>query len=278
MDAQARWGVRILRVVDHVQAHLDDDLEPHALAALAGFSPHHFHRVFRGMTGESVMGFVRRLRLERAAQRLGREGASVTTLAFDASYESHEAFTRAFRARFGVPPSAYRDRARTDRERAGAVLAAGLRDEPERHVVSLRHRGAYDRCMEAWAALMAWAARAGVLGHEEASLGLVYDDPEITDESHLRYDACLALPAPVIDRCALPPPLTRRLVPGGRYAVASHRGPYETLTESYLALLGRWLPARGVELSNEPIVERYLDDPFRTAPADLRTEICVRLA
>lgn len=69
MDNEA-WVERILRVVDYIGSHLDDELDPKELAKIAGFSLHHFHRVFRGMLGESVMGFVRRLRLERAAMRL----------------------------------------------------------------------------------------------------------------------------------------------------------------------------------------------------------------
>ena len=128
MTDRDSWGARILTVVDHVQRHLDDeDLAPEQLAELAGFSLHHFHRVFRGLTGESVMGFVRRLRLERAAQRLSYEPTSVTEVAFDAGYNSHEAFTRAFRARFGVPPRDYRERHRI----ASADGPFELRDQPE---------------------------------------------------------------------------------------------------------------------------------------------------
>jgi AraC family transcriptional regulator len=76
----------------------------------------------------------------------------------------------------------------------------------------------------------------------------------------------------------LPAGLVRRQLPAGRYAVALHRGPYDTLDASYVALLGRWLPQRGVELADEPIFEIYLDDPTLTPPTELRTEICVRIA
>ncbi|MEL6185057.1 MAG: helix-turn-helix transcriptional regulator, partial [Myxococcota bacterium] len=97
------WADRVLDVLDEIHARLDDDtLEPAQLADHAGFSRHHFHRVFRGMTGESVMGLVRRLRMERAAQRLRFGDAPVTDVALASGYGSHEAFTRAFRDRFGV--------------------------------------------------------------------------------------------------------------------------------------------------------------------------------
>jgi transcriptional regulator GlxA family with amidase domain len=64
------WPERILRAIHYVQAHSNADIAPADLARIAAFSPHHFHRNFRGMVGESVMGYVRCLRLERSAFRL----------------------------------------------------------------------------------------------------------------------------------------------------------------------------------------------------------------
>ena len=58
---------RMLRVLVHIQQHLDEELALEALARIACFSPYHFHRIFRGMLGESLQEHVRRLRLQRAA-------------------------------------------------------------------------------------------------------------------------------------------------------------------------------------------------------------------
>lgn len=269
----AAWVDRIATVVDHVQTHLDDELAPEALADLAGFSLHHFHRVFRGITGESVMGFIRRLRLERAAQRLrfGRE--PVTRVAFEAGYGSHEAFTRAFRARFGQAPSEYRRSAP-----ARAAIDAEVRVEPERAVLALRHVGPYQACGGAWERLFGFAAQRG-LDVSEPGLGLAYDDPEITAPDRLRYDACLPLDPAALDALGeLPGALTRRVVAAGTYAVALHHGAFDSISETYVALLGGWLPRRGVELADEPVVERYVRAPGAVAPEDQLTEVLVRLA
>ena len=99
---------RLLRVLVHIQQHLDDALGLEELAGLACFSPYHFHRIFKGMVGESVKEHIRRLRLERAASQLKLGTAPVTRIALDAGYESHEAFTRSFRAAFGASPSQFR--------------------------------------------------------------------------------------------------------------------------------------------------------------------------
>ena len=68
------------------------------LADVASFSPFHFHRIFRALTGEGVAERVRRLRLERAAARLRSTSRSILEIALEAGYQAHESFTRAFEA------------------------------------------------------------------------------------------------------------------------------------------------------------------------------------
>ncbi len=268
------WIDRILRASDHIHAHLDEDIAPEELARIAELSLHHFHRVFRGITGESVMGYVRRLRLERAAQHLKHTERSVTDVALSSGYGSHEAFTRAFAGRFGESPSAYRERERIEITLRTPIA---LREEPERACLAMRHTGSYSECGSTWERLMQVAATGHLVGRETASIGLAYDDPDVTRAEHLRYDACLALPRGAWP-AVLPPGCVRRTIPAGRYAVALHHGPFDDLPETYLELIGRWLPRRGLELADEPVVETYLTEPAQTAPADLRTEVSVRIA
>jgi len=274
MDLTEPWVLRIAKVVDYVQSHLDEELTPELLAEVAGFSLHHFHRVFRGITDESVMGFVRRLRLERAAQRLRFEATSVTTVALDSGYGSHEAFTRAFRARFGISPSAYRRR----EPRVAVDHDMRLRQEPDRLLLAHRYVGPYEGCGEAWGRMASWGAPLGVERRAEASVGLAYDDPEVTDASRLRYDAAYVVSEALSVELGPPPPgIVRKVIPGGTYAVATHRGPLDDILETYVALLGKWLPRRGVELSDEPVVEIYVRPPNLHPPEDLLTEVCVRV-
>ncbi|MFN5857788.1 MAG: helix-turn-helix domain-containing protein, partial [Pseudanabaenaceae cyanobacterium] len=99
---------RVRCAQNYIENHLTDKISPFELSKLATLSPHHFHRIFRGVVGESVLEYARRLKLERAARRLRVTGRRVTEIAFDAGYESHEGFTRAFREYFGVSPSEFR--------------------------------------------------------------------------------------------------------------------------------------------------------------------------
>src|SRR5262249_31553230 len=108
-QTERTYQERILRVLVHIQQHLDEALPLEDLARVACFSPYHFHRIFEGMVGESVKEHTRRLRLERAAFRLKFTDQPVSCIASEAGYEAHDSFTRAFRAMFGEAPSQFRE-------------------------------------------------------------------------------------------------------------------------------------------------------------------------
>ena len=97
----------------YIQAHLDKDLSLAALSAKASLSPAHFQRTFHALVGETPKNYVARLRLERAAFRLLIHDATLLDMALDCGFHNHETFTRAFRRRYGMPPSRYRASVRT---------------------------------------------------------------------------------------------------------------------------------------------------------------------
>src|SRR5665213_1250162 len=96
-------------VLAHIEAHLFESLSVNSLASVAGLSPYHFSRAFTARLGESVMGYVRARRLEAASFRLSAAvPPPLIDLAFGCGFESQEAFTRAFRRRFGMPPGQFK--------------------------------------------------------------------------------------------------------------------------------------------------------------------------
>jgi len=281
------YEARIWRVQRHIQDHLGEPLPLEQLAAVANFSPFHFHRLFRAMVGESVQDYVSRLRLELSASALVNSQRPIVDIAFAAGYEAHESFTRAFRRRFGASPKSYR-------ESRGALgqpfelpvtgphlqppernhpVNVEIRNLPARRVAFVRHVGPYQDCGQAWARLCSSPRVARFFGPKPQMFGICYDDPDVTDAAKIRYDACL-----VVDGRFVPGDgVDVQDIAGGDYAVHLHVGPYENLHATYRRLYGEWLPSSGREVRSAPSLEVYLDDPKTTPPAKLRTEVCVPL-
>src|SRR5262245_3171798 len=114
---------KLLPVLVHIQANLDQDLSLDALAKRVRLSPFHFHRIFRSTIGETPKQYTQRLRLERAANRLIVHDATILDIALDSGFQNHETFSREFKRRFQVTPSAYRNWGR-------GRVKAGVPSEP----------------------------------------------------------------------------------------------------------------------------------------------------
>ncbi|HSL46156.1 MAG TPA: AraC family transcriptional regulator [Anaerolineales bacterium] len=95
-------------VMRYIRAHIHEPLDRETLAAVAGFSIPHFHRVFTAHVGESAISYIRRMRLERAARKLRMGAVDITEVALSAGYDSHAAFSKAFKQQFGLSPSEFR--------------------------------------------------------------------------------------------------------------------------------------------------------------------------
>lgn len=281
---------RIVRTLVYIQEHLDDDLDLAGLAPVAAFSPFHFHRIFRGLTGETVKEHIRRLRLERAARTLRRCDQAITDIAFQAGFETHESFTRAFGDMFGTSPSAYRAAHKPAPESASGthlddvsgyqppnyteVPPVEVKELPPMQVVFLRHVGPYNEVGATWGRLMMWAGMRGLLGPGMKMFGIVHDDPEVTSQDKIRYDAAVTVSRPVQPEGDFGVMEIAR----GRYAVFTHKGPYDQLSKTYQQIFGGWLPKSGHALRDVPSFEQYVNSPQNTTPEDLLTLIHVPLA
>jgi AraC family transcriptional regulator len=74
------WERRVERVTRHVRSHLSDELAVADLAKIAHFSPFHFARVFKSTTGETLVQFVQRARLERRRRAAGSNSVTSSSV------------------------------------------------------------------------------------------------------------------------------------------------------------------------------------------------------
>jgi AraC family transcriptional regulator len=279
-DPEQHYRDRVARVV---AAIVSDPLAPHGLdelAALAHFSPFHFHRIYRGVTGETVAATVRRLRLARAAQLLAAGDESVTQVAMAVGYDSPQTFSRAFREFAGTAPRAFQQQRGfaglglvteppVARERGPRALAVQLVERAPQRVQALQHRGPASTIPHTYWRLMqiagTWPAR-GCLG---VARGDGEDGSASPDEGFVYHAAV------VLDGA---PPEETELVPmelaGGRYAQHTLTGPYTQINAAISALYAAWLPQSGFEPDDRPVLEVY-HAPFDAPPHLLRTDLLI---
>ncbi|TVQ41630.1 MAG: helix-turn-helix domain-containing protein [Spirochaetaceae bacterium] len=212
------------------------------VAAVAHYSPYHFHRLFEHFCGETLMAYVRRLRLEQAAYefRLGSE--SIGRTASSLGFTTHEAFTRRFHSAFGVAPRTYRASSSTPFRGASVrIQSLEVVRFPGACCVSTRIRGGYQHLVPPAHLDSPWhrlARAAGVvLSDKDVScFGVCWDDPLITDEPVIRYDACLSVSGRTFD----PYRFETVTIGAGKYARARWCGPIESMTEDYHYLIYEW--------------------------------------
>lgn len=284
------YQARIVRTLVHIQEHLDDSLELEDVAAVAVFSRFHFYRIFRGLVGETLKEHIRRLRLERAARSLKRLDEPVNQIALQAGFDTHESFTRAFGDMFGISPSAYRTAHKPSPETAsgihfgdvssyhapdyGDVSSVEVRELTPMRLVFLRHVGPYNQVGATWSRLIAWVATHGLWGPTIKLIGIVHDDPDITPQGKIRYDAAVRVTGDVQPEGEF----GVMDFAGRTYGVVTHKGSYDGLGKTYHRIYGGWLPKSEYQLRDEPAFEHYLNSPQDTALENLLTIIHVPVA
>ena len=97
-------------VLEHLQAHLDQELPVTAMATVAQLSPSHFSRLFKRSTGLSPHQYLLRQRIERARELLADPGRRIADVSYELGFPSQSHFTTVFRTLVGVTPRAFQKR------------------------------------------------------------------------------------------------------------------------------------------------------------------------
>jgi AraC family transcriptional regulator len=237
--------------------------------------------------GETLGDYVRRRRLEVAAQRLiSQPGLPVLEVALSSGFGSTEAFGRAFKARFGSAPTVWRgaqvsnrDRLKSKADQASArsdrnhgSMKVTIVDRQPTSVAYLRHVGPYGKQIsDFWVQVVdPWMQTNGLYGRPRYGISL--DDPGITSSEKLRYDAAVEVPPDFVGAGKH----QKTVIPGGKYAVAKFKGTDAEVGEAWTWLLRDWLPASGMQLDSRPFLEHYpIDATFDLKTGAFECEICV---
>lgn len=262
---------RMQRVLDHIDRHLDGDLDLEAVSRVAAFSKFHFHRQFTATFGLSVHRYVQLARMKRASHQLASGDAdSVTEIAMDAGYDAPDAFARAFRQRLGQSPSSFRqspdwvqwlaafgpfDNARSKlMQTIYTPDDVAIREVAPTPVAMLEHRGDRATLGDTIQRFIAWRKAAGLSPETSPTFMVFRSERTPADSADYSMDLCVATDQPIEPNDLQ---VKAGAIPGGRCAVLrAANGASNNLEPEVLYLYRDWLPASGEEARDFPIYSK----------------------
>jgi len=265
--SKSSYQTRMLRVLQYIDAHLDEDLTLDCLSEVAAFSKFHFHRQFSEYFGVAAFSYVQLLKLRKAMYELAfRHHKQVINIALDNGYESSEAFSRAFKKSLGLSPAQFRKQPQWDNWQNSNLTINHWREQympmtyqnsdvrfvnfPETRIAVLEHRGAPGLLPNSILRFITWRKLNKLPPSVSATFNLIYDDPEQTPAADFRFDLAAAVTAPVAENEY---GIVNKIIPAGECAVLRHTGSDAQLAGAVRFMYGSWLPQSQRSLRDFPL-------------------------
>lgn len=298
---QKEYIHRINKVMDYIEENLDQELNLKTLAEVANFSAYHFHRIFSAFTGETLNGFVKRKRVEKAASiLLNAEHTPINEIAWKCGFSSASVFCRNFRERFGVSAQQFREirpqaksKIRQSDSKNGKsseykgdyvcsikTLNNGdtimknieIKEMPEMNLVYVRHVGEFHLIGKAYEKLMKWAGPRGLLNKPDVKTVTVYhDDPNVTEMEKVRQSASLLVDD---DKVKTEGEVGKMKLPGGKYVVGRFEINVMQFEEAWNSVC-LWLAESGYQPADGYPYELYHKEPEDPMKDNFILDICI---
>ena len=281
-DKSQYYQVRINKAIKYLNAHLDDEIQIQKLAEVSCFSLFHFQRIYRSLQGESPYETLLRLRLEKAIFLLQhRPNLKIGEVALESGFPSNENFSRQFKARFKVSPSAFRKDKALQKSRiyqethpndfyscieesrqtvSAPSFPVVLEELPAIPIAFVRAIFGADGSglVERYHELMKWAAQHNISYQGKLNrFGMSIDNPEVTPADKYRYDFAIRT------KDALKPDglIEMGEIPMATYATVHCQGKLQDVAQAWDFLYKEWLPASEFTPLHYPAIEEFVQGP-----------------
>lgn len=268
---------RINMVVEYINSNLDNRLDLNKLAEISNLSSYHFHRVTKAILGEPIGTFITRTRIETSAKLIRYTKLSIEEIAYCVGYDIPSSLSKAFKKFYNISPKEYRNKSDYNIMRPLLVdtsfklKSPKIVELPKKLAIYIRITGEYgnENYSKTWKKLWQHVKENKLFTAGIEHIGVSHDDPKVTDSENCRYDACLVLHKPTQAKGEI----GVKEISGGKYAVFQYQGSYDNLGIVYDTIFNQWLLENEYELRNVPSFEKYINNPDKTEPEKLKTEI-----
>ena len=278
---------RYKKLLAFIEANFKEDINIETIEAVCHYSYRNINRIFEALHRETIGKYIKRLRLEKAAQYLKYSEMGVADIGYEVGFEDRAAFSKAFKKRYGCAPSAFRLSEEALREMTQQSIEADEGEDrqkltfeiaylPDFDYLFIAHIGDYTDILameKVGNQLHQYVKDKGILNKQSIFMTEIVDDSEISDHIHLRYHLGF-----ILDR-ALPfePEGLYRIKrhQAQKYAKFVHKGTLESSIDFYDKIYAFWMADVGLELKDLPTLEFYPNYDGDHPPTDLLTEIYI---
>lgn len=254
------------RAVWYIEMHYGGEVSLTDVAKASGLSKFHLVRAFGLYAEKSVMRYVRARRLSEAAKRLACGSGGILDTALEAGYNSHEAFTRAFKEQFGVTPAAFRRNPilekilivepikmdESNEDISTDLPKPRLVDGDAMVIVGLKNRYDDETSTQMPSQWQAFQAHIGNIENQTGNVafGVLCNSD---DDGNIDYFTGVEV--------SRYPEITKELdglrIPAQTYAVFKHEGHVAEIGRTWKAIFANWLPNTDWKPVDAPQLERY---------------------
>ena len=276
---------RYKKLVSYIDDHFKEDIDIAKVEEICHYSYRNINRIFLALHQETIGKYIKRRRLEKAAEYLRYSPLKVSTIAYEVGFNDVAAFSKAFKQRFSISPKSFRTNGEAlpfsqpisfEYDSLSSAIDYSIELLPEFEVLFLEYRGDYQNLQEItqiWAQLQQYAQQHGLEHADSIWFAEILDDHEISEALKCRYRAALVLDNQTDFQ---PSGLYQRGTRGRqKYAKFIHQGSHEDSMTTYQNIYTNWLANIPLAMADGPILEFYLNDDRDTPAEQLITEIYV---
>jgi len=278
---------RYKKLLSYIDEHFKEDINIDKIEDVSFYSYRNINRIFEALHNETLGKYVKRLRLEKAAQYLSYSDMGVSEIAYEVGFEDRAAFSKAFKNKYNLSPSSFRAHGeallettqRSFLPKEGIprdVLTFDIEYLPSFEYLFLEYRGSYDdlpAINTSWDVLIEYLSKKGLLSENSIFMTEIVDDADISDHLNFRYHFALVLETPL------------SFVPEGffrtkahkrqKYVKFTHKGSDKSSIDFYKKIYAFWMLDVNLELVDLPTLEFYSNYDEHIPEDELITEIYI---
>ena len=278
-EIQADYRNRINRVFKFIDENLEADLSLNTISEIAFFSPFHFHRVFKFITGETLSEYVSRRRIEKSALDLLHKNVTITEIAHKFGFSDNSSYSRTFKKLFGISPTAFKKQNPNRHSKIRQLESKNgqeypdydkyiciienlknwikmnakieIKEMPKMDLAYVSSIGPHN-LENAYRKLLQWAIPQGLMNDQTKMVTIYHDSFKVTEANKVRMSASVLLNKPAQPKGEIG--LTS--IEAGKYIVGSFEIGLNEFEKSWTGLF-LWMNENGFKKADKTPFEIY---------------------